>query len=227
MGVQVCAITLDLDNTLWDVFPALEKAEANSHRYMSEHYPRIVERFSVEDIPQLRESVFETHPHINHDVTEIRKQVFVHMLSECEYDPADAEDLMRRFQVDRNKVEFYPDALPALKRLADVYPIVSLSDGNADLSVIGIRHYFIDCVSATLVGYAKPHPAGFLKACEIAGVEPREVLHIGDNPVADIVGARQVGLQTMWVCRDGEQWTEDFQPDYRVSSLTEAVEILC
>ncbi len=227
MHPKIRAITLDLDNTLWDIFPTLRKAETNSHRYLSQHYPRVAERFSIDDIAALREQIYTNHEDLRHDVTEIRRQLYIHMLCECDYDPIDAERLLSRFIIDRNNVDFYPDALPALKALSGTYPIVSLSDGNADLSAIGIRNYFAACVYAIDTGFAKPHPAGFIKACKLAGFKPSETLHIGDHPVADIVGARQAGLHTMWVQRNGESWTEEITPDYRVQTLMQAVDILC
>lgn len=227
MITKIRAITLDLDNTLWDVFPTLRKAEQNSHRYLSQYYPRVAERFSVDDIAALRERIYTTRQDLQHDVTEIRRRLYIEMLTECDYDPSDADQLLSRFIVDRNKVELYPDALPALQAISRAYPIIALSDGNADLHVIGISQYFAGSVFATDIGVAKPHPAGFIRACELAGFAPSETLHIGDNPVADIVGARQAGLLSMWVQRNGETWTEDIAPDYKVNTLMQAVDILC
>ncbi len=227
MAAKIRAITLDLDNTLWDVFPTLRKAEQNSHRFLSEHFPRVAERFSADDISALRDRIYSNYLELQHDMTGIRRRLYVEMLKECDYDPVNAEDLLNRFLVDRNKVELYPDALPALKRLANSYPLISLSDGNANLSSIGIRDFFVGCVYSADTGYAKPHCAGFEKACEIAGVEPGEIVHVGDNPIADVDGARRAGFQTMWIQRNEEIWTEDFEPDYSVKTMLEAVEILC
>lgn len=227
MAADIRAITLDLDNTLWNVFPTLLKAEENIRIHLNQHYPRVTERYSVEDISKVRERIFNSRPDIQHDMTEMRRQVYMELLNQCDYDPTEADVLLKLFLVDRNNVELFPDVLPSLGTLSERYPLVSLSDGNSDLSVIGIRDYFIDCVYAADVGFFKPHPAGFLKACEIAGCEPREVVHVGDHPIADIDGARRAGLQTMWMQRNGEQWEQGFEPDYRIATLVEAVDILC
>ena len=221
------AITLDLDNTLWDMWSVIRHAEKNSYRYLQEHYPRVAERYSVDDIPDLRWSLIDRRPELQHDVTEIRRQLFIEMLNECAYDAADAEMLLSQFLVDRNNVELYPDALPALQALSQQYPLVALTDGNSDLASIGIREYFVGSVYAIDVGFTKPHPAGFLKACEIAGTNPDETIHVGDCPTADIAGAHGAGLHSMWVRRNGEEWTEEYTPNYTVTTLTEAVEILC
>ena len=114
--------------------------------------------------------------------------------------------LLSRFLIDRNNVELYPDALPALQALSQQYPLVALTDGNSDLESIGIRKYFVGAVYAIDVGFTKPHPAGFLKACEIAGTNPAKTIHVGDSPTADIAGAHGAGLHSMWVRRNGEEW---------------------
>ena len=227
MTANYRAITLDLDNTLWDMWSVIRHAEKNSYRYLQEHYPRVAERYSVNDIPDLRWSLIDRRPELQHDVTEIRRQLFLEMLTESAYDAADAELLLSRFQVDRNKVELYPDALPALQALSQQYPLVALTDGNSNLASIGIRDYFVGVVYAIDVGFTKPHPAGFLKACEIAGTTPVETIHVGDSPTADIAGAHGAGLHSMWIRRNGEEWAEDFTPNYTVTTLTEAVDILC
>ena len=40
---------------------------------------------------------------------------------------------------------------------------------------------------------------------DMAGVPADEILHIGDDPITDVVGARQAGMQTAWLNRDRAQ----------------------
>jgi len=223
----VRAITMDLDNTLWNIDEVLHRAESNSYRLLSKEFPRITQRFELSDILDLRQRIFDEHENIRHDLTAIRIQVFAQLLRSADYEEDHAEYLMERFSVDRNRVILYPDVIPGLESLSELYPLVALSDGNSDLSVIGIRHYFRDCVYAAAVGRMKPHSAGFIKACEAAGASPAETIHIGDHPEYDIEGAQRAGMQTMWIRRNGEKWTLPFKPGYTVQTLHEAVEILC
>ncbi len=224
---EIRAITLDLDNTLWNIFPTIERAEANSYSLLKQIYPRVAERYSIEDVRDLREELFESLPHIRHDFTELRRQVYIHMLQACGYSLDGVDDLIERFLHDRNQLTLYPDSLPALNSLYDKYPLVSLSDGNSDLEKVGIRDFFVGCVYAADVGFLKPHYAGFLRACEIANSKPEETLHIGDHPESDIDGAKNAGLRTMWMRRNGEKWEKDYEPDFIVTSMAEVVEILC
>lgn len=53
------------------------------------------------------------------------------------------------------------------------------------------------------LGVAKPHPRMFEEACVTLGVPAADVLHIGDNPDADVAGARAAGLQAELIRPDG------------------------
>jgi putative hydrolase of the HAD superfamily len=58
-------------------------------------------------------------------------------------------------------------------------------------------------VASAEVGVAKPDPALFARALELAGVGPSEALHAGDSPEEDVEGARAAGIEPVLVARDG------------------------
>ena len=49
----ICAITFDLDDTLWDIWPIISQAEERLHGWLRAYYPRIPERFSPLELRQL------------------------------------------------------------------------------------------------------------------------------------------------------------------------------
>ena len=54
-------------------------------------------------------------------------------------------------------------------------------------------------------GYAKPDPRIFRDALEATGLtRPDQVMFVGDNPVADIDGAKRFGMKAAWVRRGRE-----------------------
>jgi putative hydrolase of the HAD superfamily len=53
------------------------------------------------------------------------------------------------------------------------------------------------------VGYQKPHPAIFEHALDLLGVDSTEAVHVGDDPKADVVGARRAGIEPILVDRHG------------------------
>jgi len=64
------------------------------------------------------------------------------------------------------------------------------------------RHFEIMSISAR-VGYQKPHSAIFEHALDLLDVGPEEAIHVGDDPEADIVGARGVGIEPVLIDRRG------------------------
>ncbi len=227
---SIRAISFDLDNTLWDIAPVIQRAEENSYRYIQSRFPRIVERYSLEDIRARREQNWQDHPEIRHDLTEQRRLLFAQLLGECDYSEHHSSELLERFIADRNRVTLYPDVLPALERLSSFAPLVSLSDGNACLDTIGIGQYFVAAVSAADVGAMKPDPKGFQRVSAIVDASLSDILHVGDHPLYDMFGARNAGMQTMWMVRSAdiaESWDQEFEPDYRARSLFDLVDIVC
>ena len=93
-------------------------------------------------------------------------------------DPALAEPAFDAFFAERQRVEFYDDALPALAFLSSRYPLVALSNGNADVQRVGIGHHFCAAFSATTLGVGKPDPRMFQVGARAAGASPEAVLHL-------------------------------------------------
>ena len=79
-------------------------------------------------------------------------------------------------------------------------------------------------VTAAAAGAAKPDARIFAHLLREARVEPIEVLHIGDDPLADVVGATQAGMQTAWLNREARAWPSHYAPPVRV--ITSLAEIL-
>jgi putative hydrolase of the HAD superfamily len=81
-------------------------------------------------------------------------------------------------------------------------------------------------VSATF-GVSKPDPSIFNAALEALGNPPsNEVLFVGDNPEADIGGARNVGMKTAWLTRNRQWPTNLTPPDYTLDSILEVRPLL-
>ena len=77
------------------------------------------------------------------------------------------------------------------------------------------------------MGRRKPHPAIFEAACRALRITPQEAIFIGDSPSIDIVGAKSVGMGTIWLNRKGEQWGKEIHPpDHTIASLHEVRDLL-
>ena len=76
------------------------------------------------------------------------------------------------------------------------------------------------------VGAAKPAPDIFLRALGMIGADPVEALFVGDNPDADVVGAKRLGMPAAWV-HLGRDWEMDEpRPDYVIGAVWELGAVL-
>jgi len=203
-GDAVKALTLDLDDTLWPVWPAIERAEHELHAWLVQHASATALCFDVAALRSLREAVAAENPHWGHDFTRMRRESLVRALTLAGDDATLADAAFDVFFVARNRVELYADARPALEALARRRPIVALTNGNADLRSIGLAEHFDATVSAREFGIGKPDPRIFHEACRLLDAQPHEVLHIGDDWALDVVGAHAAGLRSAWVRREGD-----------------------
>ncbi|GFH35532.1 HAD family hydrolase [Streptomyces pacificus] len=102
----------------------------------------------------------------------------------------------------------FPDAVPALDRLADgfrhaVLSNSSLRNQHRKLTVLGVRDRFEAVVCAEDLGVAKPRAAAFHAACDALGLPPEQVAYVGDHPDIDARGAADAGLTGIWLDRAG------------------------
>jgi HAD superfamily hydrolase (TIGR01549 family) len=218
---RVRAITLDLDDTLWPIWPTIERAEQVLLAWLAEHAPATAARCAGTDrMRQARAAVAEAYPHLVHDLSALRREAIRHVLRDSGDDPALAEPAFEIFFAERQRVTLFHDALPALRRLGARFPLVALSNGNADLQRVGIATHFRGAVSAREFGVAKPDVRIFHAAAAAAGAEPGEVLHVGDDAALDGMGALRAGMQLAWVNRAGHDWGfEPWRPHATVPDL--------
>ena len=72
-----------------------------------------------------------------------------------------------------------------------------------ELRAFGLLSFFNPIVFSSDVGACKPEMAIFNRIIELTGIaNPSDIVHIGDNYIDDIEGAKRVGLRTIWLDRD-------------------------
>lgn len=103
------------------------------------------------------------------------------------------------------------EARPTLQALYERFPMVLVSNfyGNVEavLSDFNLRHFFRAIVESAVVGVRKPDPKIFALGVEALGLQPSEVLVIGDSYKKDIVPAESLGCKVLWI--KGKGWTAD------------------
>jgi len=217
-------LSFDLDDTLWPVGPVIAAAESELLAWLRARYPRTLSGHDIESLRALRAGVAERFPEHGHDLTFLRHRALKDLFEAAGHAESLADEAFEVFFAARNRVEFYDDVRPSLIRLRSRYRLFALSNGNADLHRCGIGDLFAGHITARAAGAAKPDARIYAALVEMAGVEAHQVLHIGDDPLADVVGAMQAGMQAVWLNRDARQWPEQYErPARTISTLSEII----
>jgi len=130
------------------------------------------------------------------------------------------------------------DTIPTLSLLRrEGYRLGMISNASDDDNVqalvdkAGIRQYFDFMLSSAAAGIRKPNPRIFSLALENWGIPPDRVAMIGDTLGADILGAKNAGLFSIWLTRRADvpanrAHADTLQSDAVISTLSELVELL-
>lgn len=224
---KIKAVTLDLDDTLWPIWPTIERAEKSLHRWLTEHAPMTAALFSSPGaLREIRAEMTTARPDLKNDLSALRRESIRLALHRAGEDPALAEPAFDVFFAERQNVVLYDDALPALQHLAARYPLVALSNGNADVQRVGLGQFFRASINAREFGVGKPDPRIFHAAAGAVDVVTEHVLHVGDDATLDALGALNAGMQTAWLNRTDTPWPHDQQPTVTVAHLGELVALL-
>jgi putative hydrolase of the HAD superfamily len=151
--------------------------------------------------------------------------------------PEDCEHIARAVQaVDDALIEYPPPLLPgaaeALAAIAPRFRLGIISDtgfasGKAQDALLardGLRELFDVTVYSVDIGHAKPRREPFRAALDALGLQPNEVLHIGDNERTDVRGALDAGMRAIRV--DFVRQTGPSAAELVASSFDELTEYL-
>ncbi|MFO0690999.1 MAG: HAD family hydrolase [Myxococcota bacterium] len=124
-------------------------------------------------------------------------------------DPAEvAEGLTRVHMGALREAVSVPDhhepVLMALARTHRLGLCSNFSDAGTARAVLeeaGFGPHLRSIVISEEIGLRKPRPEIFEAAASGLGLEPREILHVGDSLAADVAGASALGMKTVWLTR--------------------------
>ena len=210
---RIKAISLDLDDTLWPIWPTIERAEKVLHDWLVEHAPMAAALFSSPSaLREIRDQMAANRPDLKHDLSALRRESIRLALYRAGENPLLAEPAFEAFFAERQRVTLFEDALPAVEFLSARFPLVSLSNGNADLDRVGLGPYFRAAISAREFGVGKPDSRIFHAAAGAVDLTPADLLHVGDDATLDALGALNAGMQAAWVNRADHLWPHEAQP---------------
>jgi HAD superfamily hydrolase (TIGR01549 family) len=116
-----------------------------------------------------------------------------------------AFELFRRMQSEFHpESRVLPEGMETLQHLKEAGFILGLVSNrtkacHAELEELGILHFFEFAYVAGEVEAWKPNPKIFDRTLELTGANPAQIVYVGDNYFADIVGAKDAGLQPVLI----------------------------
>ena len=113
-----------------------------------------------------------------------------------------------------------------LEQLSAEYKLGVLTNGNADVNKLGIGHLFDFSISSMDVKSNKPDKAHFVKAHELTQIDFKNTLHVGDHQVNDILGARKLGINTMWFNLNNLDWEIDENPPIQFNKWSQFIKLV-
>lgn len=198
----ISAITFDLDDTLYDNRPVIQRTEQEALAFVQNYHPAL-RTLENADLHRLRQAVREAEPEIYHDVTRWRhravERAMLNAGLSAEDAVAGANAAMMNFAKWRSRIDVPQETHDTLKALARKWPLVAITNGNAQPELFGLGDYFEFVLRAGPDGRSKPFSDMYFLAAEKLKVPIGEILHVGDDLTTDVAGAIRSGLQACWI----------------------------
>lgn len=196
------AITVDLDNTLYDNNPVISRAEEKLVLFLKKYHP-LLSKIEKQDCYIARKIIKLIDPEIYHDVNYWRWKSLEYVLLKYGLSRADAQlgadcgmDIIIHW---RNKIDISIRTNKVLLALRSKWPLIAITNGNADPILFGLKKYFSDVLRSGIHGRAKPYQDMYYLASKYFGLPCKYILHIGDNLEIDVQGALCSGMQACWI----------------------------
>lgn len=191
MGAAIKAIVFDLDNTLYD-----------EDQYFNAVHRKFAKRIKVNAT-----SLMKTYQDIKSGSNDIFGDILkYHHL----YTVPLQEEYFRLYKTVDAMLALYDDAKRVVTMLQEKgYTLGIITNGIIEaqknkVRCLGIEKYFHSIIFAREFGkeYEKPHATAFKHFLRLFNLSAAECISVGDTYKTDIVGAKQVGMQTMLLQRE-------------------------
>lgn len=194
-------ISFDLDDTLYDNVPVMQRAEEAVHNYITEQFPQTAE-WDMHHWRRFRDEVSQTDDALASDMTKLRLKTLELGLKQFGIGNASkaANTIVDVFLSERSNFQVPQDSFHLLEALSQHYKLIALSNGNVDANKIGLAKYFDQVIQPGDGIRGKPLPDMFAAVHrQLPELQPHEFLHVGDHPYSDVLGAQRHGWQSAWL----------------------------
>ena len=227
---EIKLITFDLDDTFWDIKSTIINAEINSRKWIEDRIKKKIEWGTFDDFLEIRNELIKENPSLDYDLGLLRKKMISYHTQKYFKNQKDLNEFIEEaymfFLEERHKIEFFDGVIPVLEKLSLNYKLGVLTNGNADIKKLGIDHMFDFSVSSMDVKSNKPDQGHFIRAKELSQINFHNTLHVGDHPVNDVYGARELGINVMWFNLNNLVWDIDENPPIQFKKWSDFVNLL-
>ena len=200
--MTIKSISFDLDDTLWPLMPNIVEAEKTTNEWIKENFPGTAALLGKQDVIEIRDKLIKEDPNLMNQISDLRKLMFYELNIRAGYGKEESENMAEEaFEIyfkGRNAVTFYEGAIETLELLKNDYSLGVVTNGNADLQVIGIDNLFDYIFSAADLNAHKPDPVMFEAVINRTGLRAEEICHIGDHPINDVKASLDFGMTPIW-----------------------------
>ncbi|MBN1618128.1 HAD-IA family hydrolase [Candidatus Dojkabacteria bacterium] len=225
----------DLDETLFNSKSLYNEAIRVSYEKLHSFYPKVKYTKFKELFLEVRKDLKETYVH--NTISHNRAILF--------------ENLLERLGIKSNEemilemheaywftvnvyIQLFPGVLETLQKIRDSgIKITAVSDGSLhsrlekiiSLKIADLIDFF---VASEEVIYTKPEPQIFELALNKTGAQKNEIIMIGDNFDADIVGAKSFGIDCCWFNPKKKEIPKDsdIKPDFTIVRFPQLLKVL-
>ncbi|MDX1440677.1 MAG: HAD-IA family hydrolase, partial [Rubricoccaceae bacterium] len=198
-------VYFDLDDTLLDHRKAEKTALADCHNHFSEHLGHLELKHIQETYHRHNVPLWRDYGRGLITKADLKRLRFEHLLTALEIDLGHAhtigEHYLNRYA---HHWSWIDGAEQAFLDIAERFPVGILTNGFAEIQQAKLDTFPLlaerasSIVISENVGVMKPNRALFDHAANAAGVEPEEILYIGDSLHSDVIGGRNAGWQVAW-----------------------------
>lgn len=203
----VKAMTFDLDDTLYNNDPIIDKANQALSAAIQANYPATA-ALPASSWSAIKRELISTDKGFASDVGKLRYETLFRALEADKLSVEErhhaAQSLFDCFYTTRSDFKVSDEVHKVMARLAAEIPLIAITNGNVDTKHIGIDQYFSLTMHASMTRPSKPHPHMFEEAISFLKLKPHEVMHVGDNMIKDVIGAHRCGMQTAWIAENRE-----------------------
>lgn len=197
---MIKAVVFDLDHTLFDRYATIKKLVPQLRKHfdlgdgITDEY--FIQELSYADKHFVHKGWEGIYNHL------VSKGIFKTLPGFAEY----TEIVLRHF---RHIAEKYDFAEPTLKKIKSKgYKIGLITNGSHELQykklgMLELTALFDEIIVSGDTPYQKPDERIFLMMAEKMGVEPSEMMYVGDHPLNDVEGSRKAGCVSVWVKTTG------------------------